>query len=135
MARNLDFARANVKTLIYDQAVLEGVATTFPQTETILENGKVSGVTPTDVQKIINLKHAWDVSWTRTSLPLKAITLFSVPLPGWSMKDSTNMGEASEAFLSPLGEPHTFPHADGAVCEGSSRYGRCIRSISLRYRH
>ncbi|MBE7087199.1 MAG: cell filamentation protein Fic [Clostridiales bacterium] len=57
---NLDFARANVKSLIYDQAVLEGVSTTFPQTETILENGKVYGVTPTDVQKILNLKHSWE---------------------------------------------------------------------------
>lgn len=57
---NLDFARANVKTLIYDQAVLEGVSTTFSQTETILENGKVHGVTATDVQKILNLKHAWE---------------------------------------------------------------------------
>jgi len=57
---NLDFARANVKSLIYDQAVLEGVSTTFPQTETILENGKVYGVTPSDVQKIVNLKHAWE---------------------------------------------------------------------------
>ncbi len=57
---NAEFARINVKTLIYDQAVLEGVATTFPQTETILENGKVKGVTATDVQKILNLKHAWE---------------------------------------------------------------------------
>lgn len=57
---NLDFARINIKSLIYDQAVLEGVATSFPQTEEIIENGKVSGVTPTDIQKILNLKHAWE---------------------------------------------------------------------------
>ncbi|MCX5775193.1 MAG: Fic family protein [Firmicutes bacterium] len=57
---NLDFARANMKTLIYDQTILEGVGTTFPQTETILENGKVSGVSAEDVQKILNLKHAWE---------------------------------------------------------------------------
>lgn len=57
---NIDFARANMKASIYDQAVLEGVATTFPQTEDIIENGKVSGVTATDVQKILNLKHAWE---------------------------------------------------------------------------
>lgn len=57
---NLDFARANMKANIYDQAILEGVATTFPQTETIIENGKVSGMTATDVQKILNLKHAWE---------------------------------------------------------------------------
>lgn len=57
---NIDFARANVKTLIYDQAVLEGVSTTFPQTETILENGIVNGVKASDVLKILNLKHAWE---------------------------------------------------------------------------
>lgn len=58
--QNLDFARANMKANIYDQAVLEGVATSFPQTEDILENGKVSGMTATDIQKILNLKHAWE---------------------------------------------------------------------------
>lgn len=57
---NLDFARANMKTNIYSQAVLEGVATSFPQTEEIIENGKVNGVTASDVQKILNLKHAWE---------------------------------------------------------------------------
>jgi len=57
---NLDFARMNMKANIYDQAVLEGVATTFPQTEEIIENGIVSGMTATDVQKILNLKHAWE---------------------------------------------------------------------------
>lgn len=57
---NLDFARANMKSNIYDQAVLEGVATSFPQTEDIIENGIVNGVSATDVQKILNLKHAWE---------------------------------------------------------------------------
>lgn len=57
---NLDFARANMKANIYDQAILEGVATTFPQTETIIENGKVTGMRASDVQKILNLKHAWE---------------------------------------------------------------------------
>lgn len=56
---NLEFARSNMKKIIYDQAVLEGVATTFPDTETILENGIVKNVKAEDVQKIINLKHAW----------------------------------------------------------------------------
>ena len=57
---NLDLARANLKTSIYDQAVLEGVSTTFPQTEDIIENGTVNGMTASDVQKILNLKHAWE---------------------------------------------------------------------------
>lgn len=58
--KNLDFARANMKSNIYDQAVLEGVATTFPQTEEILEKGIVNGMTADDVQKILNLKHSWE---------------------------------------------------------------------------
>lgn len=58
--KNLDFARINMKANIYNQAILEGVATTFPQTETIIDNGKVSGITPSDIQKILNLKHAWE---------------------------------------------------------------------------
>jgi prophage maintenance system killer protein len=57
---NIDFARANVKSLIYDQAILEGVATTFALTEDIIEGGKVSGMTIRDIQKVINLKHAWE---------------------------------------------------------------------------
>lgn len=60
MLQNLEFARANMKMNIYEQAVLEGVATSFPQTEDIIENGKVHGVSATDVQKILNLKHAWE---------------------------------------------------------------------------
>lgn len=58
--QNLEFARVNMKSNIYDQAVLEGVATSYPQTEDIIENGKVNGVSATDVQKILNLKHAWE---------------------------------------------------------------------------
>ncbi len=49
---NSDFARAHLKSNIYDQAVLEGIATTFPQAEDILENGIVHGVKASDVQKI-----------------------------------------------------------------------------------
>lgn len=60
VVENIAFARANMKMNIYDQAVLEGVATSFPQTEEIIENGRISGMTAADVQKILNLKHAWE---------------------------------------------------------------------------
>ena len=56
---NLEFARANMKKIIYDQAVLEGIGTTFPDTEAIIDNGKVKNAKAEDVIKIINLKHAW----------------------------------------------------------------------------
>lgn len=60
LIKNLNFARANIKNSIYAQAILEGVATTFPQTEKIIDNGKITGMTATDVQKVLNLKHAWE---------------------------------------------------------------------------
>lgn len=58
--QNLDFARANMKLNIYDQAILEGVAASYPQTEDIIDNGTVNGMTANDIQKILNLKHAWE---------------------------------------------------------------------------
>ena len=49
-----------MKSLIYDQAILEGISTTFPDTELIIDNGKVNNMSTEDVMKIINLKHAWE---------------------------------------------------------------------------
>ena len=45
---------------IYKQAILEGVATTFADTESIIEGGKVNNMTSEDIMKIVNLKHAWE---------------------------------------------------------------------------
>lgn len=70
--QNIDFARANMKSNIYDQAVLEGVATSFPQTEEIIENGIVNGVKAGDVQKILNLKHAWEFILDRDVISSKS---------------------------------------------------------------
>jgi prophage maintenance system killer protein len=70
--QNLDFARANMKANIYDQAVLEGVATSFPQTEDIIDNGTVSGMTAGDIQKILNLKHAWEFILDRDVIQAKS---------------------------------------------------------------
>lgn len=60
VALNVDFALSNIKNIIYDQAILEGISTTFQQTEQIINNEKVSNMYPSDIQKIINLKHAWE---------------------------------------------------------------------------
>jgi hypothetical protein len=70
--QNLDFARANMKANIYDQAVLEGVATSFPQTEDIIDNGTVNGMTAGDIQKILNLKHAWEFILDRDVIQAKS---------------------------------------------------------------
>lgn len=58
--QNIDFAKRHLVDTIYKQAILEGVATTFADTESIIEGRKVNNMTSEDVLKIINLKHAWE---------------------------------------------------------------------------
>jgi len=57
---NIDFASKNLVSSIYKQSALEGVATTYSDTETLVEGGKVSDMTAEDVTKVVNLKHAWE---------------------------------------------------------------------------
>ena len=48
VAMNIDFARRHM------------VDTIYLDTETIIEGGKVSNMTPNDILKVVNLKHAWE---------------------------------------------------------------------------
>ena len=57
---NIDFAKRHLVDTIYTQAILEGVATTLSDTESIIEGGKINNMVALDVMKIINLKHAWE---------------------------------------------------------------------------
>lgn len=59
VALNIDFAKRHMVDTIYKQAVLEGIATTYADTETIIEGGKVNNLSADDVLKVINLKRAW----------------------------------------------------------------------------
>lgn len=58
--RNIDFAKRHLVDTIYKQAILEGVTITFADTENIIKGGKVNNMTPEDILKIVNLKHAWE---------------------------------------------------------------------------
>ena len=60
VALNIDLARRSLVDSIYKQAILEGVATTYSDTETLVNGGRVNNMTAEDVQKVINLKHAWE---------------------------------------------------------------------------
>ena len=57
---NIDFAKRNLVDSIYNQAMLEGVVTTYDNINNILNSGQVNGMTSTDIMKVINLKHAWE---------------------------------------------------------------------------
>ena len=58
--KNIDFVKRHLVDTIYKQAILEGVATTFADTESIIEGGKVNNMTSEDILKIVNLKHTWE---------------------------------------------------------------------------
>ena len=60
VATNIDLARRNLVDSIYKQAMLEGVATTYSDTETLVNGGRVNDMTAEDVQKVVNLKRAWE---------------------------------------------------------------------------
>lgn len=60
IAKNIDFAKKHLADTIYKQAILEGVATTLSDTESIIEGGKVNNMSSEDIMKVINLKHAWE---------------------------------------------------------------------------
>ena len=57
---NRAFAIRNIVDSIYKQAMLEGVATTYSDTETLLNGGNVTNMTANDISKVINLKHSWE---------------------------------------------------------------------------
>ncbi|MDE6240964.1 MAG: Fic family protein [Anaeroplasmataceae bacterium] len=57
---NLDLARRNLVDSIYKQSILEGVVTTYSDTETIVNGGIVKDMTASDIAKVINLKRAWE---------------------------------------------------------------------------
>ena len=60
VAMNIDLARRNLVDSIYKQAMLEGVATTYSDTETLINGGRVNNMTASDIDKVINLKRAWE---------------------------------------------------------------------------
>ena len=57
---NLDLARRNMVDSIYKQSILEGIATTYSDTETIVNGGIVKDMTAKDISKVVNLKRAWE---------------------------------------------------------------------------
>lgn len=57
--KSLQLGILNFKNSIHNQAILEGIPTTFPETERIVEDGRGSNLTATEIVKITNLKRAW----------------------------------------------------------------------------
>lgn len=57
---SIAIAKRNLVNTIYKQSVLEGIATTYSDTEILVNEGFAHNMNSEDVTKILNLKHAWN---------------------------------------------------------------------------
>ncbi|BDR57584.1 Fic family protein [Xylocopilactobacillus apicola] len=68
---NRRFARSNLVKLVHTESRFEGVNTTLPQTQTIMDGMSVQGVPVADILTIVNLKKAWQfITESNASLSL-----------------------------------------------------------------
>ncbi len=73
---SIAIAKRNLVDCIYKQSVLEGIATTYSDTETLVNEGIAHNMNVDDVTKILNLKHSWNFILDRDVLSY--VTNFAV---------------------------------------------------------
>ena len=57
--QNKRYAKMNLTRLVYTNSRFEGLTTTLPQTQTIIDGMSVSGVSVEDINTIVQLKRGW----------------------------------------------------------------------------
>ncbi len=57
---SIAIAKRNLVNSIYKQSILEEIATTYSDTETLVNEGIANNMNSEDVTKVLNLKHAWN---------------------------------------------------------------------------
>lgn len=56
----VNYMKKSLNTLVYSSVSIEGIGATFAQTRDIVESGTAAGVDSADLDKILNIKHAWE---------------------------------------------------------------------------
>ncbi|MDH6364710.1 Fic family protein [Enterococcus sp. PF1-24] len=67
---NLFLAKKTLVENIYSQAKMENINITFPDTKTIIDGMSISGLKADDVQKVLNLRNAWQYTLANINEPL-----------------------------------------------------------------
>lgn len=67
---NIFWAKRNLVDYIWKSANLEGIAVTFPETQTIIEGISVQGKSIDDINSIVQLKHGWQMVFDTMDAPL-----------------------------------------------------------------
>ena len=66
--QNVFVAKRNIVDYIWKSANLEGIAVTYPETQTIYDGGVVNGLTVDKIIAINNLKYAWEFILENTGI-------------------------------------------------------------------
>lgn len=103
---NRRFARTNFTKLVHSNSRFEGVTTTLPQTQTIMDGMSVSGVPIADVLTIVNLKRGWQYVTTQLE-----------PLSLQVEKDINQIVAAEDALV-----PGELRQGQGGVSLGASDF-------------
>ena len=95
LEENIFVAKRNVVDSIWKSANLEGIAVTYPQTETIFQGLGVQNMKIKDINAIVNLKHSWEFILENIEYPVDLNYICKInqligetnvnPFPGLSM--------------------------------------------------
>jgi len=95
LEENIFVAKRNVVDSIWKSANLEGIAVTYPQTETIFQGLGVQNMKIKDINAIVNLKHSWEFILENIKYPIDLNYICKInqligetnvnPFPGLSM--------------------------------------------------
>ncbi|QNQ82662.1 Fic family protein [Lactobacillus sp. PV037] len=67
--QNKRLAKQNITRLVYTNSRFEGLTTTLPQTQTIIDGMGVRGVSTDDIETILQLKRGWEFVINTSELP------------------------------------------------------------------
>lgn len=70
LKENIFVVKRNLVDYIWKSANLEGIAVTFPQTQTIVDGIAVQGMRINDINTVVNLKNAWEFTIENIEYPL-----------------------------------------------------------------
>ena len=95
LEENIFVAKRNIVDSIWKSANLEGIAVTYPQTETIFQGLGVQNMKVKDINTIVNLKHSWEFILENIKYPIDLNYICKInqligeanvnPFPGLSM--------------------------------------------------
>lgn len=71
----IEIAKRNIVDCIYSSARIEGIAVTFPDTQQIYDGRGVANLSIDDINKVNNLKHAWQFLFESIDYPLDILYL------------------------------------------------------------